>query len=183
MEVSIKLCATEKLGIMNKYSKVLQYPMRADFLVICNGSQLQIQTHVMNQLTRSSNNSTAAELPMTIISVLGQPSSGKTAHVDAIMRHLQLAVIQHSGEFTGFADPKDFEHDDELKIDGILVSTPPFIVEDNDGRRAGVILLDVWNNGTMSEEVYMKLMDFCFHTSSIQIVIAGSPLRQVRFIY
>ena len=120
---------------------------------------------------------------MTIISVMGQPSTGKTAYVGAIVRHFQSIPSLHAGELmmTGFPDPKGLQHDDQLKIDGILVSTPPFIVEDNDGRRAGVILLDVWNNGTMSKEVYMKLMDFCFYVSSIRIIVAGGPLRPVKF--
>ena len=78
-----------------------------------------------------------------------------------------------------FPEPGNVQQVDGQECDGIVVSTPLLLLEDHGGRRMGVIMLDVWNKAIMSEDDYMKLMDFGFHASTIRIFTLETPLREV----
>ena len=149
--------------------------MNAHCLAKFNGGQLELQADVVNYLT----NHVSKVDYIAVLCGLGPPSSAKTGIMNAIVKHfLQNFGPVESRNWDGFLQPKNAQNDGQ-RMDGILVATPPFVIQDNLGRQVAVILVDLWNNGTMSEEVYGKLVDFCFQVSSVQVFTLFGPLRQV----
>ena len=165
--------------------KVLQCPTEIRWLVKLNGRKLELQVEAVDYMIRSctDNNSTLVDLPITIICPVGQPSTRKTAYINAVLEHFKSVAQQPDMEklVTGFSEPKDGQHNDEETRAGILVSVPPFVLEDSCKRRVGVIMMDVWNNnGSMSEDLYLKLMELGCYISTTRIFIPTPPLRSVR---
>ena len=154
---------------------IFKITMNAHCLVKLNGNQLELDRNIVNHLT----NSVSQVDYIAVLCALGAPSSAKTGIMNAIVKTFQVKFgPAGSLNCDGFLQPKNAQSEGQ-RIDGILVSTPPFIIQDNLGRRVAVIMLDLWNNGTMSEEVYGELVNFCFQISSVKVFSLLSPLRQV----
>ena len=122
--------------------------------------------------------------PVILISAVGQPSTGKTGILDGVvscLMSLPSAVEKATPTDLKFPQPKNNEQKMH-KFDGITACHPPFIVEcGKDGRQLGIVVLDIWNNSSMSEDVYVKMLDFCYHVSSLRIFSLADPSRPVRF--
>ena len=144
-------------------------------LVKLNGNQLELASDVVANLMGQ-----VSQVDyIVVLCTLGAPSSAKTSIMNATVKHFRVNCgLTGSDNCPGFMQPKKAQNEGQ-RFDGILVSTPLFIIQDNLGRRVAVILLDLWNNGTMSEEVYGKLLNFCFQVSSVQVFTLFGPLRQV----
>ena len=153
--------------------------MEVHCLVKYIGNQLELQSDTVENLTDQVSQADY----VAVLCALGEPSSAKTSILNAIIKNIRqsfaLAENYSGGEFF---QPKNAEDDDGHRIDGILVLTPPIIILDDLGRRVAVVLLDLWNNFAESEDVYGKLVDFCFQVSSVQVFSLLGPLRQVSLI-
>ena len=149
--------------------------MEVHCLVKHNGNQLELQSDIVENLT----NQVSQADYVAILCALGEPSSAKTGILNAIIENVGPKFgLAEDPCCDRFLQPKNAQNE-EQRIDGVFVLTPLFIFLDNLGRRAAVILLDVWNNFAESEKVYGKLMDFCFQVSSIQVFSLFGPLREV----
>ena len=114
--------------------------------------------------------------PVTIVSVIGPPSSQKTFIMNSICR-LIIPEAFRGKEKAGwkvFPEKSVCDRDNCFTFlrrkDAILVTIPPIFLSNSidDGER--IILLDVWS-WHPSPKRYSKLVDFCIKASTVAVYV------------
>ena len=159
--------------------QVRQSPSKVELIAaVQNSNQLQIESQVVDHLVRNFEVTGLKQGdPIIIISAIGEPSAGKTGILNGLLNRFGPHLTPAAG-LVDFPVPKHFQEQGH-KFDGILAGPPLVIQWQKDGARLGVLMLDIWNNSRMSEDVYIKLVEFSFQVSSLQIYSLSNPLRPV----
>ena len=157
--------------------RVHQHPTDIRCLVKNDGDQLHLVTQTLKILEET----VQQTYPVVLLCAIGEPSTGKTGIINGIFNHLMSYTSSDRQRLKGFMQPGRNVQNGP-KIDCILACTPPFVVEnENTGQCVSILLVDVWNNSVMSEDVYVRLFDFCFGASSIRIFPLWGPVHPVSF--
>ena len=155
--------------------RVLQHPTGMRCLVKHDGDQLQLVTDTMKILQETVPHSD----PVVLLCAIGEPSTGKTGIINGIFNHLMSLTSSEKPNCGGFLQPKNNTQNGP-EIDCVLACTPAFVVQNvNSEQRVSILLLDVWNNAVTSEEVYLRLVDFCFQASCMRMFPLRGPARPV----
>ena len=146
------------------------------------GNQLELQSDIVDKIAAQVSEADF----VAVLCALGEPCSAKTGILKAIFKSVRLknGRTESHSSCDGCLQRKNSKDDDDegLRMDGVVVFSPALIFSFNKlGRRTAVILLDVWNNSAECDEVYGKLMEFCFQVSSVKVFSLFGPLRQVSF--
>ncbi|CAG7817342.1 unnamed protein product, partial [Allacma fusca] len=117
-------------------------------------------------------------IPVVVLSVVGQPKSRKTSVLNSVLKHFGMASSNPINLFPLSDD--DVRYSDLKSLEGVLLWQCPHLVRPKDGKPSAWFFMDIWMEYPR-QAVYKKLVDFCLSISSA--VIFSEPCSPNPEIY
>lgn len=139
-----------------------------DLLVRVSGNYLRFNENVWQKL-----NSTKQEnIPLVVLSVVGQPKSKNTSLINYILSLLRRGDNISTKHRFPFTSDDDVQGCNDLKFEEGILAYTPFQCKFGE-MLFTCLLLDIWSESPRIE-TYNKLVDFCLNMSSAVIFSESS---------